>query len=34
VYHARFQYNGEMVEAFYDEEGSLISTARFITEPQ
>lgn len=34
VYHARFQYNGEMVEAFYDEEGSLISTARFIAENQ
>ena len=34
LYHARFQYNGEIVEAFYDEEGSLLSTARFIKENQ
>jgi len=34
VYHARFQYKGETVEAFYDEEGSLLSTARFISENQ
>jgi hypothetical protein len=34
LYHARFQYNGETVEAFYNEEGNLISTARFIKENQ
>lgn len=34
LYHARFQFNGEIVEAFYDEEGSLLSTARFINENQ
>ncbi|MFI5154255.1 MAG: hypothetical protein ACHQET_13025 [Chitinophagales bacterium] len=32
--HARFLYNDEPVEAFFGEDGNLVSVARFITERQ
>jgi hypothetical protein len=34
IYHARFQYNNEPVEAFFTDDGTLVSTARFISERQ
>ena len=34
LFHARFQYNDETVEAFFSEEGNLVTTARFISERQ
>ena len=34
LYHAKFQYNDETVEAFFNEDGNLVSTARFISERQ
>ncbi|HMH34033.1 MAG TPA: hypothetical protein VK543_13430 [Puia sp.] len=34
IYHARFLYNNEPVEAFFTDDGTLISTARFISERQ
>jgi hypothetical protein len=32
IYHAKFEYNDEPVEAFFTEDGTLVSTARFISE--
>jgi hypothetical protein len=34
IYHARFEYNNELVEAFFTDDGTLVSTARFISERQ
>ena len=31
LYEATFDYNGEEVNAFYNEEGELVSTARYIS---
>jgi hypothetical protein len=34
LYHAAFMYNGEAVEALFNEDGELVSTSRLISEHQ